>query len=840
MAFISNPKAMKGCSGSENYTKEQHKIRRQCMKTGEQIVEEGCVLLKNDGILPLQTNRVNVFGALSADPFFGGRGSALSDNSKAIGMYTAMEELGLSYNKTLYNLYKNWTQKKRASIAEYPQEQSTKKFKKHSVLSTMIEVFSAPYVKELPTRYLTDNVMRQARSFSDVALVVLGRSGSEQHDMTSKELGLFDTERKLLDNVCANFENVVILLNTAGVLECGFLEEYPQIKGALFIGFPARTGMYSVIRLLKGDAFPSGRTVDTWYYHVKDHPASKNSGSFKYKNAKNRYLLMYKEDIYVGYRYTETFLDQKAYEQLVQFPFGYGLSYTEFSWEDCKVSPEGVASVEGSDSANGVSANAEAPGGDALSVSLRVKNVGARPGKDVVEIYIRPPYTGKIEKAKKVLAAFAKTKLLTPGESQEICLTLPYYDFASYSREEGAYMLEAGIYVAEFSANAHKTKAEVEFSLAEDKFWRQDRGGDIKNRFGAYEGNFRRLSRRDANADVLTGPKESELTAPEEIQNYLKGAYEPRGGEMPTISKDHGVRLARLKGKDYHDRLWQQFVEQFTVDEMIHLITYGGFQTTENKRLGIPETIQSDGPGGIHDSIAGQFGISYPSGTLLASTWNPELSEAFGDCVGAEASFMHVQGWYAPSVNLHRSPYGGRCFEYYSEDPYLSGKIAAGAVRGAVGRGLSVYVKHFALNEEDAHRMNVHTWCSEQAIREIYCKPFEIAVKEGGANGIMSALNCIGAHWCGESEALLNGLLRGEWDFKGTVITDFAGNAYQRSDTGVAAGNDLWLAPMNNAIHVKALKQAYEKDPAGMGRAMQQAVKHICYTVLQTNVELPE
>lgn len=832
MSYISNPRAMKACSGSENFTPEQHEIRKGCIKTGERIVEEGCILLKNDGCLPLKTNRVNVFGALSADPFFGGRGSALSDNSKAIGMYTAMEELGLSYNKSLYNLYKNWTQKKKASLAEYPQEQTTKKFQKHGVVSTVIEVFSAPYVKELPVKYLSDELMQKAKDFSDTAIVVLGRSGSEQHDMTSKELGIFETERALLDKVCARFENVVVLLNTAGVMECGFLNEYPRIKAAMFIGFPARTGMYSVIRLLKGEISPSGRTVDTWYYHTKDHPASKNTGSFRYKNAKNRYLLMYKEDIYVGYRYTETFLSEEEHKKMVQFPFGYGLSYTKFSWEDFSVAVHPVEISDGS-------ARTE-QAKDRLVVSLKVTNTGSYAGRDVAEIYIRQPYTGKIEKAGKVLAAFAKTETLKPGESAEVRIEIPYYDFASYDKDEAAYVLEAGEYVVEFAENAHTAKKEVSFTIEEDIFYREDKGGKLANRFEKYEGSFRKLSRRDKNADAITAPTEDEMQAPDAIRNYLKDTYVPAGGEQPVIGKNYGIQLKQLKGKEYHDPLWQQFVEQFTVDEMIHLITFGGFQTTENRRLGIPETIQSDGPGGIHDSVMGQFGISYPSGTLLASTWNPDAAKEFGSSVGAEASFMHVQGWYAPSVNIHRSPYGGRCFEYYSEDPYLTGKIAAGAVSGAKEHGLSAYVKHFALNEEDAHRLNVHTWCSEQAIREIYCKPFEIAVKEGGANGIMSALNCIGADWCGESKALLTGLLREEWDFHGTVITDFAGNKYQRSDFGVMAGNDLWLAPMNNAIHVKSLEQAYEKDPAGMGRAMQNAVKHICYTVLQTNLFVTE
>lgn len=814
MAYVNNPLAMRTITGAEDFTPDEQRIREHAKKVGQQIIEEGCILLKNDGTLPLKANRVNVFGALAANPFFGGRGSACADNSFAVGFFTALEEGGIQYNQALYNLYKNWTKRGKASVADYPKEHTVQKFKKASVLSTVIEVFSPPYVKELPSKKLSDAIIEEAKAFSDTAIVVLGRSGSEQHDMKPEELRLFPDEWAMLDKVCNSFDKVIVLINTANVMELGFVEEYPQIRAVLSIGFTARTGMRGVIRILKGEVSPSGRTVDTWYYRANEHPAFQNSGTFCYKNAPKRHFLMYKEDIYVGYRWAETFLDDGLYDQKVQFPFGYGLSYTDFHWAE--------ASVQVQD--------------QAVKVQLNITNIGSFPGKDVVEIYVRPPYTGKIEKPRKVLAVFAKTKTLSPKESEKITLNFSLYDIASYDTTNGCYALEAGEYTVEIARNAHEPVAECGFALDAAAFPLDPvTHKPIANRFYGFEGDFKKLTRRNLADYVPEPPQGHDYIAPECVVNYLKDSLPILGGKVPRMGEDYGINLSELKGKDWNDPLWEKYLSQFTAEEMIHLITHGGYQTTKNERLGLPETIASDGPGGIHDSVTRRSGISYPSGTTIASTWNVDLAQQYGCAVGSEASFMHVHEWYAPSLNIHRSPFGGRCFEYYSEDPLLVGKIGAAVVRGAQSQGLICHIKHFALNEEDAHRMSVHTWCSEQAIREIYAKPFEIAVKEGGANGVMSALNCIGATWAGECKPLLTGLLREEWDFHGCVVTDFANMKYQRCDIGVLAGNDLWLAPMGNGGYIKALQNAYCNDPASVGWAMRKAVKNICYMVLQTN-----
>lgn len=451
-----------------------------------------------------------------------------------------------------------------------------------------------------------------------------------------------------------------------------------------------------------------------------------------------------------------------------------------------------------------------------------------------------PPYTGRVEKADKVLAAFQKTELLQPGQVQSLSIEFPLYAVMSYSTRESAYLLEAGPYEVLLSRDAHTPVETLRFVQPADLLCRQDEatGEEIRSRFAQYEGTFRRLSRRDGSGARPQAPTEQEHLAPKGLAGYPHLGQLPKlpGGQAPAFGADNGLKLADLLGKAWSDPQWELFLDQFTAEEMIHLVAYGGYQTTAVERLGIPATIASDGPAGIHDSVKAQSGISYPSGTTVASAWNPELAQAYGEAIGEEASFMHVQEWYGPSMNLHRSPFGGRCFEYYSEDPLLSGKMAAAVVRGAQSRGLACHIKHLALNEEDRQRMNVHTWCSEQAIRELYCKPFEYAVKEGSAVGVMSALNCIGGHWCGESQALLTGLLREEWGFHGCVVTDYANMTYQKSAAGVAAGNNLWLAPMDNErLYAKPLRSAFAENPAGFGWALRRSAKAICWMVLHSN-----
>lgn len=816
-SIISNQKALTSPKGEGTYTPDQQAVRTYAQTTGANIVAEGATLLKNNGGLPLKTNKVNVFGADAADPYLGGRGSSCSDNSFGDRFYTALENQGFQYNKTLYNLYKNWAINNEVSTKTYPQERTTLKFKEQSVASTVIDVFSNPYHDELPAKNLTNAIMNEAKAYSDTAIVMIGRVGSEQHDSTPDELALFKDEEDMVKKVAENFSNVIILMNNADVFQLGFINQYPSIKSAMFIGYPSQKGMNSVVKILKGEINPSGHTTDTYYYDVKDHPGYKNTGTLTYKNALGRHFLDYKEDIYVGYRYAETFLSPSEYKKKIQFPFGYGLSYTTFKWSSPKLKTDKK---------------------DGLTVSLKVKNTGKYAGKDLVQIYVRAPYTGKIEKPAKVLAGYQKTDLLQPGDSQKVTIHIPWYTFASFDTSRAIYCLEKGDYKVEFAHNAHNPAAVKDFTLKDEMDWNKDpqTGKTIERRFKDYEGTFKKLSRKDGVNAMPEAPTDDDYIAPKSIVMYNKKLPSLKKVSIPDDKKDNGLKFEDVRKLSYDDPKWDQFVDQLSVKEMIHLACYGGYQTTAVKRLGIPETNASDGPGGIHDSVESREGVSYPSGTIIASTWNPNLAFAWGDAIGKESRYMHVQEWYGPSLNLHRTPFGGRNFEYMSEDPYLIGTMGAQAVRGAQAQGLICHVKHFALNEEDKNRTSVHTWASEQAIREIYTKPFEYAVKVGNTHGIMSALNCLGDKWCGECKELQTGLLRDEWGFQGAVVTDYASASYQRADTGLLAGNDLWLCPMLNSQYTSMVESAYGKDPAAMTAALRRASKNICYMVAQSNI----
>lgn len=548
MGVVNNPLAFRSITGAEDFTPEQQKLRQNSMDVGQQIVAEGCVLLKNDGLLPLETRRINVFGALSAQPYLGGRGSSCADNSRAVGFYTALEDAGVEYNQNLYNLYKNWVKHGKASQKNYPKERTTQKFKKASILSTIIEVYSKPYLKELPAARLTDELLQDAKAYSDTAVVMLGRSGSEQHDMTPPELGLLAQERAMLEKVCTVFDKVVLLLNTAGVFELGFVEEFPSIRAVLSIGYPARKGMHAVVRILTGQISPSDRLADTFYYKTADHPAWPNVGTHKYSNAKNRCFLLYKEDIYVGYRYTETFLTEQQYRKTVQYPFGFGLSYTSFAWSDWEI----TQTVDG------------------LSVGLTVTNTGSYAGKDVVEVYVRLPYTGRVEKAKKVLAAFQKTKELQPSESQRLMIIFPLYAIMSYSVADAAYLLEAGEYAIQLSRDVHTVVQSLAYHQETDILLHNDpvTGAMIQNRFAAYEGDFHRLCRQDGTDVKPDAPSEREHIAPENIVGYPNLQKKPpiQGGEIPKFGADHGIKLAELKGKAWDDHAWDSFLDQFTAE----------------------------------------------------------------------------------------------------------------------------------------------------------------------------------------------------------------------------------------------------------------------------------
>lgn len=790
-------------------------------KVGAEIVAQGCVLLENDGTLPLAAKKVNVFGTLAASPLFGGGGSGAGSPHLSIGFYQALEKEGIEYNETLYSLYKNWSVNGKVSTKSYPRE-GTVVIKSNPAKDALAGMMSSPVTEELPAKKIPAKVVAEAKAYSEIAIVTIGRRGSEQHDNTVAELRLSEAEKSMLELVCSEFEKVIVIINAASVMELGFLKEYPQIKAALYIGFTGTCGMESVAKILSGKISPSGRLNDTFFYNIDDIPAIKNHGTHIYKGTENRgpmigkrHFLLYKEDIYVGYRYAETFLSEDEYKAKIQYPFGYGLSYTSFVWSNYTVK--------------------QTAGG--FEVSIVVRNAGECEGRDVVQIYVNAPYTGRVEKAERVLVGFAKTKLLAPGESECLTVRLTERDFASYSTELGGYIAEAGTYNILACRNAHEKVYSFGVELAEE-IWKTDSktGREIKNRLAHIDCGFTKLSRKDPKGTYPTEPTEAEHIPSEAILGFVAKKAPIIGGEKPVTKAKNGIMWSDLKGKSYDDPIWQRFVEQLSYKELRDIVVHGGWQTLDVPRLGVPEGSHLDGPAGFGCKNDRDINISFPSETILACTWNPDLAQAMGEALGEEAKIFKIHFWYGPAMNTHRSPIGGRCFEYYSEDPLLAGKFAAATVKGAQSKKLIPMCKHYVINEEDLHRMNGHMWCGEQAAREIYLRPFEIAIKEGGSMGLMSAINCVGEKWVAEDEAFMTGILRDEWGFEGCAITDSTVLKFQRADTGVPAGSDLWLTMMRYSLHNRQLNRQYRRDPNGIVRALQRAVKNVFWAHAHTDL----
>ena len=789
----------------------------------KQIEAEGIVLLENkDQALPLEQNaKVNVFGTSSLDPFLGGGGSgaiAVDNEDHLIDFYEGLTNAGISYNQDLYDIYDAW----------YEINQEDESFAGEG--GAFGQFGSRPTHAEMPISELSDEQLAQMKAYSDTAVIVIGRCGTESADLTENVLKLSQIEADMVDKVATTFGKVVVLFNIDNVMEMGFLEDYPSIQAAAIIWAPGEVGMESVGKMLSGEVNPSGRLADTITYKISDHPSNSNFGKYSYADNQGNFV-EYEEGVYVGYRYFETF---EGADELVQYPFGYGLSYTDFDWEVGEISVD-----------------------DALvKAEVEVTNTGDRAGKDVVQVYFSAPYTGKIEKSAIELGGYAKTKELAPGESEVVQVTFDTEDMASYDVSQGAWVMEAGDYEIKVNRDVRTTEGSDVYTLEEDRVFKQDdtTGNTIENRFSDADYGLTKLSRQDAEGTYPTSPDAEGNAAPVDFSQYEKVVVEDTGLEVPTIGAEYDETITLQDvyqaGKDdlWNSPLWDQFLDQFTLDEMIELSYKGGFRTAGVERLGVPATVDNDGPAAVKGPGGSSYqnsGIAYPVATTLACTYNDELAEAMGQAVGVEAKAMGTNVWYAPGLNIHRSPRGGRNFEYYSEDPLLSGKMAAGVTRGAQSQGLIVTLKHFAVNDQEQGRERLYTWIGEQAMREIYLEPFEIGVKEGNAMGIMSSFNRIGATWAGGSKALLTDLLRGEWGFKGFVVSDYTQNwsgtmeGYFGHAIAIYAGNDTILSPdfMDGWLYpgvLEQLKGYYENDPAGFGTALRNLTKNLCYMKMHT------
>ena len=814
----------------------------EAAEVAEEIMEDGIVLLKNESLLPLnETKKLNIFGWESINPAYGGAGSGgINDLYDIVSLNQGLENAGFSINQELVDFYNNYG-------ADNPE------------MSIQKQSWTLP---EPPVDTYSDELIKSAKEYSDVAVVVLSRKAGEGHndipmdvrkaayDNNSDEyddfpegehyLQLSQTERDMVDMVCSNFDNVIVVYNGANQFELGFADEYPQIKSVVWCPGTGNVGFNALGKVFSGEVNPSGKTPDTFIYDMTTAPWWNNAEKTEYTNLADMAVegmnagtaqvyapafTNYVEGIYVGYKYYETAAQEGAidYDKTVQYPFGYGLSYTEFEQK--------MGELEEKDGQ--------------ISVDVEVTNTGDVAGKDVVEVYYKPPYTnGGIEKSSANLIEFAKTDLLQPGESQTVTVTFSIEDMASYDENNAkAYVLEKGDYVISINSDSHTVLDQKTYTADKDVVYKGEnkRASDdtaATNVFENAKGDITYLSRADhfANYEEATAaPASAELGEPYVSEyhlnsNFDKTTYLNDEDVMPTTGADNGLTLADMRDADYDDPRWEKLLDQLTVDEMANMIAMAGYQTAAMDSVGKVATLDFDGPAAINNNFTGVGSIGFPIEVVVASTWNKELAQAWGECMGKISQEMGAEGWYAPGMNTHRTAFGARNYEYFSEDGVLAGNMGAKAVEGARKYGVYSYIKHFALYEGNAKMVSV--WSNEQAIREIYLKPFEISVKQGGANAVMVSWSFLGDKWTGESSNLMNTVLRDEWGFRGMALTDFFrnnGHGFMNADAALANGVDAMLSTFNGEEN----NVANPEHPTSVLQ-MRNACKNVMYTVVSS------
>lgn len=817
------------------------------------IEEDSIVLMKNDNkALPLDAGErtVNLFGYGSSDAGFihsggGSSGTVLNDGGGGANpsqykktLIDAFKAEGFECNSELIDLYKNF---------------STESANAERAIAKIIQPDASVY---------TNTLMENAKKFSSTAVIVISRGGSEslelplvQYKANGKEdrgrtyLQLSTEEEGMIEKVCsAKFRKVIVLLNTGERIEAGFLDN-EKIDAAMYVGFTGQSGTLAIPRLMKGykevvkggktetiKISPSGKLSDTYAYSTREHnPTNANtfpsSGTFGEIN--------YAEDIYIGYKWYETAFEEgyfDVYEDFVQYPFGYGLSYTTFKWDITWVTQNNSALEKDT----------------VVTASVRVTNTGKHPGKDVVELYYSPQYyDDEIEKASVNLAAFAKTDTLQPGRSEEVTLKFNAYDIASYDcydknrNGNSGWELDRGVYTIKLMTDSHHIapyeKASIKLNVASTINLSVDpvTQTEVVNRFtgeDAYMGvpidgsivpnAIKYLSRTNfwdtfPTQQVKLASKNNQIGKANKALNnrYDTSAIPKTGvdsglflvtgadgtaltkkqldGEVPIQIKVNEALVMEL-ADNYNSQNWDKLLDQMTSAELKDMVQRGGMMVTSAQSIGKPRQTVFDGPAGFHagDATAQERGkfTAFPAECIIGCSWNTQTAYLMGKVQGEIANSTGLSGWYAPGLNIHRNPYSGRYFEYFSEDPVLVGNLGGEIIRGAKNKNLICYVKHFAVSEEGINPDNVFTWLSEQTLRETYLKAFEIAIKNGKANAVMSAFNCIGSVWAGACDPLLNDILRGEWGFKGSVVTDFSlGRPYMNTEQAIRAGNDFML-----------------------------------------------
>ena len=847
------------------------------------IEREGIVMLKNDGVLPFKVNeeedaektKINIFGMDAFGIFYGNggsgefatnytydKGTAKERTLKSTKLEDALESVGFEYNPYLKRLYQNFknerTNSSNFSIAESNVD-ITASIATFGTTGRYLGIGSKwlPYEHEPGIAAYDEKeydeiggktLIEQAKSFSDKVVFCISRFGTESAEMTEAQLNLMQNERDLLELLVDEFDtkNIVVLLNTPGPIFLTELIEDFGIKAIIHMGHPGLTGATAVAEVIAGKVNPSGRTVDTWPVDLHNNPTYETFGqmSTRFTGGKTYPFSNYYEGIYVGYRYyTTRAVEDKdfKYEDEVYYSFGHGLSYTTFNVSLVKHELDLEAGT--------------------AKLYVDVENTGTVPGKYVIEVYNTAPYyKGGIEKAAYTLIAYQKTNELKPEELQRYEIDFNIRDLASWDTKTGCYNLEHGTYQISLKENAwdfvtdakHNRENFFTFDIESDVIYQNSyqTGHKYENIFqdveyGGNEEPIQYLSRADFEG-TYTRNEEVNKTWNNDIEidnnsNILRSrVYEDNTVDESKVAADlkfkddshfgrvldEPITLHDMKDAEWDDPRWSDFLDQLSIDDCKNLIGGGDFATPAIKSIDKPNASEGDGPASCYNS-----GTGHPSGVILASTWWNEAALLFGRSCAKEGAARGITGWYAPGMNIHRSPYAGRNFEYYSEDPLIAGNMGGYTAVGALDFGVYSFAKHYGLNEQEINRNGLNVFCSEQGIREVYLKPYEIYSNLGGT-GMMSAFSSMGTTWAGASDALCNKLLRDEWGFKGSVITDYNNDSMPCS-AGLRAGNDEWLIPALRSSG--SLNDAVNKTPTDMRYYMRKACKNILYSLAHSN-----
>lgn len=869
--------------------KDSNQSKQNGEKTVQEICDEGIVLLKNNhNVLPLNKDEeVTLLGRGSVDPVYGGSGSGNVDTSTCANPKTGLENAGLKIDENTYNFFmSNYSSYDKTNIVmdkyqdsyffigEIPSSKYNFPIKSNNTAIVFISRAGGEG-GDLSTNLLRDSNTEAAKSRIRENLNTAEEI--KNYKENQHQLELSQEEKDMVSFATKNYKNVIMVINSSNVMELQELKDNDDIDSILWVGSMGSTGFNSLGNILVNRVNPSGKTPDIYPSDLTKDPTFMNSGMngiSKYKDISTKddilpgdtaydnglaaYFVQYEEGIYIGYRYYETASEEGFinYNEYVTYPFGYGLSYTTFEKELISYSTDD----------------------ETIIAKVKVTNTGEYPGKEVVQLYYSAPYKETIEKSSTVLGDFKKTKILDKNESEIVTLSIKKEDMASYDyRFEKAYVLDEGEYKFQIKENSHQitldqNDKELKFSSTEDrKVYKNGRESDVAkvtNQFDdvsaifkdeKVEGYSLNMSRKNFKETFPTMPTEKDANPNIKLDNYgtIKERLKPykiennSHDEMPKMSQDNGLQLIDLRGLDYNDKSWQLLLDQLTekdYNNSMANLSNNAYLTPKIDSISKPATTEHDGPQGF-SVLWGEKpnACAYMSEPLLAATFNLELAKKMGISVGEEALTLNYNGWYGPAINLHRSAFAGRNFEYYSEDPYLSGKMAEYVISGAADKGLYTFTKHFALNDQEYKRtVNLCTWANEQTIREIYLRPFEMAIKNAkttmkyisdergtlsnkeikASTALMSSFNRIGTTWAGGSVPLMDNVLRGEWGFEGCVISDFNLYDYMVSDQGIRAGTDMQLT-FNKPIN--------DTTAATARIALRKSYHNVLYTIVNSN-----